>query len=140
MLKAVAEPPIEFSPGQRVLVEFSVSSADMATFAALSGDYNPIHTDDDFARGKGFQGRVVYAGVLVAKISQLIGMRLPGRDGVWASLALEFRRPLYVGQAAQVEGLVEQFSDSTGMLLLKLTVRSGGQLLAKGKAEVVVAR
>ncbi len=140
MLRASAARVTEFLPGQRVLVDFSVTSTDMTNFAALSGDYNPLHTDDDFARGKGFQGRVVYAGILVSKVSQLIGMHLPGQDSVWASLSLDFRRPLYVDEAAQVEGEIEQFSDSAGIVLLKLAVRSGGKVLAKGKAEVAIAR
>jgi acyl dehydratase len=140
MAPAVAAHVPELSPGQSVLVDFRVSDADMLNFAALSGDYNPLHTDDDFARGKGFQGRVVYAGILVSKVSQLIGMHLPGRDSVWASLSLDFRQPLYVGESAQVEGLVDKFSDSAGIVLLKLSIRSGEKLLAKGKAEVAIAR
>jgi 3-hydroxybutyryl-CoA dehydratase len=140
MAHAVAAHVSELWPGQRVLVDFRVSHADMANFAALSGDYNPLHTDDDFARGKGFQGRVVYAGILVSKVSRLIGMQLPGRDSVWASLALDFRQPLYVDEPAQLEGLVDKFSDSAGIVLLKLVMRSGEKLLARGKAEVAIAR
>jgi acyl dehydratase len=140
MTEAVAAHVTELSPGRRVLVDFRVSDADMANFAALSGDYNPLHLDDDFARGKGFEGRVVYAGLLVAKVSQLIGMHLPGRDSVWASLALDFRQPLYVNEPAQLEGSIDKFSDAAGLVLLKLVMRSGAKVLAKGKAEVAVAR
>lgn len=140
MTQAMAAHVTELSPGRRVLVDFSVSDADMASFAALSGDYNPLHLDEAFARSKGFQGRVVYAGILVSKVSQLIGMHLPGRDSVWVSLALDFRQPLYVDAPAQVEGTVDQFSDSAGLVLLKLVIRAGGKVLAKGKAEVAIAR
>ena len=127
-------------PGLCAVVDFTVSAADMAQFAALSGDFNPLHTDEAFARGKGFDGVVVYGALLTAKVSQLIGMRLPGRDCVWASVALEFRKPLYVGQAAQVEGTVEEVSESTGLVKIKIAIRSAAKLLAKGYAEVVVGR
>jgi len=93
-------------------------------YAGSSGDYNPLHTDEAFARSKGFDGVVVYGALLTAKVSQLIGMRLPGRDSVWASMALEFRMPLYVGQAAQVEGTVAEVSESTGLVVLKIAVRA----------------
>ncbi|MDB5893915.1 MAG: hypothetical protein JWQ88_1446 [Rhodoferax sp.] len=119
-------------------VDFTVTAGDMARFAELSGDHNPLHTDDAFARGKGFQGVVVYGGLLTAKVSQLIGMQLPGRDSVWAGLSLAFRKPLYVGQPAQVEASVTEVSESTGMVMLAITVRAEGKLLAKGTAEVVV--
>lgn len=130
----------ELVEGLQARVEFAVTAAQMRQFAELSGDFNPLHTDDEFARSKGFKGAVVYGALLIAKVSQLIGMQLPGRDSVWASVALDFRQPLYVGQVAQVEGVVTQVSESTGMVVLKLTLRADGKLLAKGSAEVVVGR
>ena len=126
-------------PGLKVSIDFSVDATQMQRFAELSGDFNPLHTDDAFARAKGFDGRVVYGALLVAKLSQLIGMRLPGRDSVWASLAMDFRRPLYVGEAAQVDGEVVEVSASTGLVALKLSVRAAGRVLAKGSAEVLLA-
>jgi acyl dehydratase len=120
------------------VVEFSISAQQMQQFAELSGDFNPLHTDGAFARSKGFDGVVVYGALIVAKVSQLIGMRLPGRDGMWASVSLDFRKPLYVDQLAQVEGVVTDVSESTGLVALKLTVRAAGKVLAKGTAEVVV--
>ncbi len=126
--------------GLQTTVDFHVTAQQMQQFAELSGDFNPLHTDDAFARSKGLEGAVVYGALMVAKVSQLIGMRLPGRDSVWASVSLDFRKPLYVGQAAQVEGVITAVSESTGMVGLKLTVRAAGKVLAKGTAEVVVAR
>ncbi|MDO9315471.1 MAG: MaoC/PaaZ C-terminal domain-containing protein [Burkholderiaceae bacterium] len=130
----------ELVEGLQACVDFSVTATQMQQFAELSGDFNPLHTDDEFARAKGFDGAVVYGALMVAKVSQLIGMQLPGRDSVWASVALDFRKPLYVGQAAQVEGVVTEVSESTGMVVLKVTVRAAGKVLAKGTAEVVVGR
>ena len=130
----------ELAQGLQDVVEFSVTAQQMQQFAELSGDFNPLHTDDAFARSKGFDGAVVYGALMVAKVSQLIGMRLPGRDSVWASVSLDFRKPLYVDQPAQVEGVVTDVSESTGMVALKLTVRAAGKVLAKGTAEVVVGR
>ena len=112
----------------------------MLEFATLSGDFNPLHIDDAFARDRGFKGVVVYGALLVAKISQLIGMQLPGRNSVWASVSLDFRKPLYVGQPAQVVGVVNMVSDSTGMAELMITVRAANKVLAKGTAQVIVGR
>ena len=130
----------ELAEGLQTTVDFHVTAQQMQQFAELSGDFNPLHTDDAFARSKGLEGAVVYGALMVAKVSQLIGMRLPGRDSVWASVSLDFRKPLYVGQAAQVEGVITAVSESTGMVGLKLTVRAAGKVLAKGTAEVVVGR
>ena len=126
--------------GRRVTVDLRIDDQQMRAFAALSGDFNPLHTDDDFARGQGFQGRVVYGGLLVAKISEIIGMRLPGRNSVWAGLSLEFLRPLYVDEVAELEASVAGRSDSTGLVELELVLRRAGKKLLKGKAEVVVVK
>lgn len=128
----------DLQEGQRATVDFTVTPAQMQAFAELSGDFNPLHTDDAFARGKKFDDAVVYGALLIAKVSQLIGMRLPGRDSVWASIAMDFRKPLFVDQPAQVEGTVAEVSTSTGMVVLTLVVRANGKTLAKGRAEVIL--
>lgn len=124
--------------GLKRSVTFSVTREQMRAFAELSGDFNPLHVDEAFARSKGYEGCVVYGALLVAKVSQLIGMRLPGRDSVWASVSFDFKRPLYVGREAEVEGTVVNVHHATGMVELGLVVRSDGRVLAKGKAEVVL--
>jgi acyl dehydratase len=128
----------ELSPGQSVVVELSIDEAQLRQFAELSGDFNPLHTDDAFARSKGFRGRVVYGALLVAKISEVIGMRLPGQNSVWASLSLEFLEPLYVDEPVQLEAVVLRTSPGTGLVELKLTLRRDGKKLSKGRAEVIV--
>jgi acyl dehydratase len=125
--------------GSKRSVSFEVTPEQMRAFAELSGDFNPLHVDDAFARQRGYEGCVVYGALLVAKVSQLIGMRLPGRDSVWASLSFDFKRPLYVGREAEVEGTVVNVHQATGMVELGVVVRSEGRVLGKGKAEVVLA-
>jgi len=128
----------DLAEGLRASVGFTITSSQMRQFAELSGDFNPLHTEPAFAQAKGHPGPVVYGALLVAKVSQLIGMQLPGRDGTWASLSLDFKRPLYVDQPAEVEGTVKSVHASTGWVELSLVVRSQGKVLAKGRAEVVV--
>ncbi len=130
----------DLAEGMAATVDFVVTSAEMHAFAALSGDYNALHHDTSFARGRGFDGVVVYGGLIVAKISQLIGMKLPGCDAVWMGLSLRFRKPLYVGQLAQLEGTITRLSDATRVVGLRIEVRSGGQLLAEGDVEACVVQ
>lgn len=128
----------DLEEGAKASVAFTITAPQMRQFAELSGDFNPLHTDDAFARSKGYAGRVVYGALLVAKISQLIGMELPGRNSVWGSLSLDFRRPLFVEQPAEVEGTITSVHGATGLVELGLLVRANGKVLAKGKAEVVL--
>jgi acyl dehydratase len=138
MLEPEAHGFDDLSEGSSATVSFSITTEQLRQFAALSGDFNPLHLDDAFARGKGYEGAVVYGALLIAKISQLIGMRLPGRDSVWASISFDFKRPLYVGQMAEVEGRVLTLHSTTGMVELGLLLRARGRVLGKGKAEVIL--
>lgn len=114
--------------------EFVVSEAEQSGFAALSGDFNPLHLDPDFARARGLAGSVVYGGLIVAKVSQVIGMRLPGSRGIWGSLKIDFREPLYVGKTACLSTEVSHFSVATRSLSLKLLVTCEGHKIATGTA------
>src|SRR5690349_17397892 len=128
----------DLAVGGKASFEFSVSHDDMARFAELSGDFNPLHIDDTFAREKKFEGKVVYGALIIAKVSRLIGMELPGRDSVWTNVNFQFNRPLYVGQTATLEGAVTTLSEATGFVELKLTLKVDGRTLGKGTAEVLL--
>lgn len=129
-----------FIEGERVYLPFTITDGDMAAFAAISGDHNPLHCDAAFAQSKGFSGRVVYGALLVAKISKLIGMELPGRDAIWSDLNIQFAAPLMVSQPAEIEAAVAKISVSTRSLELTLRIRANGKLIARGKALVAVHR
>lgn len=110
----------------------------MISFARLSEDSNPLHADDEYARELGFESRVVFGALLVAKISALIGVHLPGPGSVWAGLTVDFRNPLYVNEEAVLTGKIEHKSDAARMLTLKIRIVSGHRLIATGKAETVL--
>ena len=124
--------------GQVASISFSITAEDMAMFAAVSGDHNPLHCDAAFARSRGFADRVVYGALLVAKVSRLIGMELPGRDSLWHGIDLHFVSPLFIGEAAMVEASVVQISPATRSVELRLRIRSGERLIARGRASVSV--
>ncbi len=121
--------------GTRHRLDFTIDAAAMEAFARLSGDRNPLHGDDAFARAKGFDGRVVYGGLIVAQVSRLLGMDLPGRDGLWTGLSMDFRKPLYIGEPATLDAEVTESSPATGLVRLAFTVRAGDRTLARGRAE-----
>jgi acyl dehydratase len=125
--------------GETVVHFFRITDAEMQAFGQLSGDWNPVHADASFAAAKGYRAPIVYGGLLIAKISGLLGMSLPGRNGVWCSVRLEFSGPLYVGEDVRLRGAVVQFSSSTELGVIQLEISTGERIVARGKAEVRVA-
>lgn len=124
--------------GQTASSTFSISPEALNDYAALSGDRNPLHLDDGFAQSRGFEGRVVYGGLIVAQVSRLIGMQLPGRNGIWANLEMSFRQPLYCNEEATLTAQIEHLSDATRAGELSLTVRAEGKKVATGRAEFIL--
>lgn len=121
--------------GDQIALDFCVSAEALERFAELSGDRNPIHLSESDARARGFSGRVVYAGLLVAQVSQLLGEKIPGPGCVWQSLSLRFRKPLYCGEAARVVLTVTYVSQPVNALKLQVEIKRGEELLADGSVQ-----
>jgi acyl dehydratase len=124
--------------GKTVRLPFTVTRADMDAFARLSGDVNPLHRDAAIARHAGFEGPVVYGAMIVAKVSWLLGMHLPGTGGVWTGIRMDFRNPLYADQPAEISAEIADRSESTRMLTIKIVVEAGGRRIASGAAEMKI--
>ncbi|MBK7024682.1 MAG: (R)-hydratase [Sulfuritalea sp.] len=123
-----------FKLGDRFEFEFSIGDVEQQGFAELSGDHNPIHLDAEYAKLCGYEGQVVYGGLLIGKISQVIGMMAPGRAGIWTGLKIDFHRPLYIGQTAFLSSEVSHISVGTRSMMLKVRVSARGKLIAAGTA------
>jgi 3-hydroxybutyryl-CoA dehydratase len=124
----------ELSEGMSVAVPFTVSQADMEAFLALSGDASRIHLDADFARSCGFAGPVVYGALIVARLSNLVGMHIPGDLGLATSWKIDFHRPLYVNDNAVMHAEITHVSPATHTVKLKFHVMVGERLIATGTA------
>ena len=87
----------DISPGMSASVSHLVTEVDVARFAELSGDDNPVHLDEEYA-SKSRYGRRIAHGLFGASLfSGIFGTRLPGRGCVYASQNLKFRRPVFIG-------------------------------------------
>lgn len=131
-------PPDSGNPlkeGSTVSIPFTVTDHDMDLFASLSGDRNALHQDGDFARSHGFADRVVYGGILVGALSRLLGMELPGEGWIWHRLALQFRNPLLVGQAAEIHGRVTHFNEDLGVIGLRVEIQCDGRCILDGDVQ-----
>ncbi len=90
---------------------FRVDETVYTAFQICSGDKNPLHTDVDFAKGKGFKGCVMYGNILNAFVSYFIGMLLPTKDVIIHSQDIGYKNPLFLDDelvfTAKVSGIFE---------------------------------
>lgn len=127
--------------GQTESVTRAISTEDVAAFARLSGDYNALHVDDEFAARTEFAGRVVHGFLHASLLSNLVGMRLPGPGALYLSQTIDFRAPVYIDDVVTATGRIDAIDVDTRTLDLatEITNQNGASVL-KGKARVKVLR
>ena len=129
----------DFAASRKYTDRFSVAAEDMEGYAALSGDRSPVHSAADFARRLGLEGRVVYEGLIVARLQRLIGMNVSGPGGsLWAGLRIDFHHPLYVGEPAVMTLRVDEALPVSGMTRLSFRVEAGGRRVADGAVDTLL--
>jgi acyl dehydratase len=127
--------------GDTASCEVTIGAEQIAAFAALSGDVNPLHLDGDFAAVCGFERAVAHGMLALAAISRLIGTELPGPGSLWAAQDVKFPSPVLDGDVISAQVVVEQVSLATGLVLLRTEAvnLTTGALVLSGRARVRVA-
>ncbi len=116
-----------------------LTKEDVQAFAALTGDFNPLHVDEEFAKRTLFHKPVVHGMLSASFISTIIGTLLPGGGALWMSQTLDFLRPAHVGDTLRVLASVKQKSPATRVMLLKIVVSNQlGEELIRGESSVKV--
>lgn len=120
-------------------VERTFTQDDILAFAAVSGDYSPLHVDPVYAAGTEFGACVVHGVLLASLFSQLVGMRIPGEPALYLAQELTFRRPVRVGETIRAVVRVTAKSEATRTLALATEIRTlDGKVVVAGTAKVKV--
>lgn len=116
----------------------TITEEAVTSFAALSGDKNPLHVDDSYAATTQFGKRVVHGMYLGALVSRLIGMELPGTKALLVRESLTFKKPAYIDDVVMVKGVVMHTSDALKLITIAITITREGVTLAEGEVLVTV--
>lgn len=87
----------DLSLGQRATFAKTITEADLSLFVAITGDVNPLHVNDEFARRTLFGTRIAHGMLSASLFSTMVGMLLPGTGAIYRSQTLEFLRPVRIG-------------------------------------------
>lgn len=129
----------DIEPGITQNFSVRVTEAMINKYAKLTGDFSPIHMDEEYARTTKFGQRICHGMLLSSFFSRLIGMHLPGKNGLLLSYSLRHLLPCYVNQVIVVEGTVLDKSPATRVITLKAVVRDSlGKVLVDGVLKVIV--
>ena len=114
-------------------------------FREITGDYNPLHKDDSFAKTVGerkFSSHVVFGMLTAALCSTLAGMYLPGKYSLIHSIdELSFLNPVFPGDTLTVEGEITDTNEALKLIIIRVTMKNEeGKKVAKAKMKVLVLR
>ena len=108
-------------------------------FATLSGDYNPLHMDSEYAKKTQFKKQVCHGMLLTSFFSRLIGMYIPGKNALYFSQTINFRSPCFVDDIVTVIGEVTEKHETTKMITVKTEIYNQNNIcLINGIGKVIV--
>ena len=130
----------ELSVGQTAETTHVVGAADIEAFAAVSGDHNPVHMDEDFAKTTAFGGRIAHGMLAAAYISAVLGNQLPGPGAIYLSQSLRFRRPVKIGDSIIARATVKALDDAKAHATFETVCLVNGKTVVDGEALIMVPR
>lgn len=126
---------MQITIGQRASRTLTLTAEHVKTFAELTGDYNPLHFDEDFAAGTKFGRLVVQGGLTTGLLHTLVAMDMPGPGTVFLNQNWQFTGPVYVGDTITAEAEVLSVHETKPVTQLKVRVtRQTGETVLEGEA------
>ena len=123
------------SVGQRAERTLTLTREHVETFARMTGDYNPLHFDEQFAAGTTFKNLVVQGGLTTGLLHALVAMDLPGPGSVFLSQNWKFTAPVYIGDTITAAAEVVSVHASKPVTQLRVWVaRQTGETVLEGEA------
>jgi 3-hydroxybutyryl-CoA dehydratase len=118
----------------------TVSEADIVLFAGISGDSNPVHVDDDYARDTMFKGRIAHGMLTASFISAVLGTRLPGPGCIYLSQNLRFKAPVRIGDTVRAVVEVTEIDRDRARITVSTRCTVGDKTVIDGEAVLMVPR
>jgi len=125
--------------GDEAYLTKTVTGAEIDAFAALSGDYNPLHMDHAFAERAKFPGRVTHGMLTASYVSTLIGMQIPGPGALWTQQLFRWPAPVFVGDTIDIRMKVTHVSAGARIVSLTVEARNqNGSIVMTGEGNVML--
>jgi len=108
----------EIQIGDKASFAKTITESDIILYAGITGDFNPLHMNEEFAKGTIFKGRVAHGGITMGLISPVLGNKLPGAGTIILEMSFKFKAPVRLGDT--ITARVEVRGKITEKNILKL--------------------
>ncbi len=124
--------------GQRASRELTVTEEQVRGFAEVTGDFNPLHFDEEFAKRTRFGRLMAQGGIATGLLHALVAMDMPGPGSVFVRQSWSFPAPVYIGDTLRAEATVKSVREKRNMAELEFEVKNqDGETVLIGDALVV---
>lgn len=133
----------EIEKGVIFTKRWTITEEMSAAFVRCSGDVNPIHADDAYARARGYRGRLMHGVLLNALLSGFVGTGLPVKDTLCLMQKLNYRAPFFIGDEIELQAMVTTiqpapFLDDKQIVEFAVLFKCDGEIIASGELQVRV--
>ena len=130
---------MEIKIGDKFSKERKVTDELIRAFAEVSGDYNPIHLDEEFAAKTRFGRRIAHGMLSGAFISAVLGYEFEARKIVYLSQTMRFIAPVFIDDTITTTGTVTGIREEKGIVTLEtVCTNQNGEVTLKGEAIVMI--
>ena len=105
-------------------------------YIQIFDDRNPLHTNHEFATGKGFEGKVMPGGILTGFLSNFVGEQLPLKNVIIQSYKIAFLKPVFLNTTLLFKATVTGFYESVNCIIFKYEFKNENHLVAKGELTI----
>lgn len=130
----------ELEVGQTAAIERRVDDEAVRKFAEVSGDFNPLHMDEDYAARSPFRGRIAHGALIASFISCVLGNHLPGPGAVFQGMSMRFERPVRIGDTVIARATVTEIDIKQRQVKLACVCEVEGQTVMEADATVMVRK
>ena len=124
----------ELRVGMSATYAKTITEADIVLFAAVSGDNNAIHTNEEFAAATIFKGRIAHGMLSASVISAALANKLPGPGAIYMSQNLRFRAPVRAGDTVHATVTIKELNPEKRRVLLETCCRVSDKVVIEGDA------
>ncbi len=128
----------ELKIGDSLTVDFLLEDKHIKQFAEATGDFNPVHVNDEYAKNTFFKKRIAHGVLLSGIVSGILGMNLPGLGTIAREMYSKFIKPVYIGDKLTVTATVTDLKEKLNLCKIDFVVfNQEKSTVGKGYAVVI---
>lgn len=125
--------------GMEESFQVTITEQMLESFREITGDNNPLHNEEEFAKKRGYESRVAYGMLTASFLSTLAGVYLPGKNSLIYETQTKFAKPVFIGDVLTIRGTVDELNDLFQVFTMKVVISNQkGEKVLRGKMKVGV--